>query len=120
MAPFATYDWCMPGVGDQERRANEPEIQRIFSRRGTVEILRRFEGQEAVRFGEIKESAPGIARQLISQRLMELQRVGVIQREVLQHGPPTHTQYTLTPLGSRLAHIAQELTDVATDQLDPA
>lgn len=111
----------MPGVRDQERRSDEPEIQRIFSRRGTVEILRQFEGQDAVRFGEINDATPSIARQLISQRLFELQRAGVIQREILQHGPPTHTQYTLTPLGARLARIAQELSEVAAaDQLDPA
>ena len=57
---------------------------------------------------------------MISERLSELQRAGVIRREVRQHGPPTHTQYTLTPVGARLARIAQELSEVAAaDKLDP-
>lgn len=108
----------MPGSRYQERRGDEPEIQRIFSRRGTVEILRQFEGQEALRFGEIMESAPGIARQQINERLTELQNAGVMRRE-LPPGPGTYPQYTLTPLGVRLARIANELTEVASSQLGP-
>lgn len=111
------YGENMPGSRDQERRGDEPEIQRIFSRRGTVEILRQFEGQEALRFGEIMESAPGIARQQINERLRELQNAGVMRREILQLGPPTYTEYTLTPLGVRLARIASKLTEVASSQL---
>jgi DNA-binding HxlR family transcriptional regulator len=74
----------------------------------------------ASRFNEIARGLPGISRTLLSTRLRQLQRAGVIERN--------DSEYTLTPSGRDLApwvfglgHWAQTwiLTDPEPDELDP-
>ncbi len=100
----------MAGSTPRVRRADEPEVRLVFQRRATIEILLLLDNEQPVSFGEFCLEIPGIAKQVISQRLHELRGIGVIRREVLQSGPPTRTQYWLTEDGKDLARIARDLS----------
>lgn len=75
-------------------------------------------------FGEILEGAPGIPRSLLTQRLRELERHGLITRQ--PHPHRRGSQYRLTAAGSELGEVCEVLgrwgarwLEVAPKQLDP-
>ena len=53
------------------------------------------------RFGEIAAGIPGITEAMLSTRLVELQKAGLVDREVLP-GPPIASIYRLTDRGTAL------------------
>jgi DNA-binding HxlR family transcriptional regulator len=61
------------------------------------------------RFSELVVSIPGLSERLLSERLRELERWGILVRHVL-HGPPLSVQYELTKAGRELAPAVQIVT----------
>ncbi len=58
-----------------------------------------------VRFGELQRALPGsITQQMLTLQLRELERDGLVHREVYRQVPPK-TEYSLTPLGRQLEPI---------------
>jgi DNA-binding HxlR family transcriptional regulator len=55
----------------------------------------------AMRFSELQRAVRGISARTLTKQLRELERDGVIHREVHQQIPPK-VEYWLTPLGKRL------------------
>ena len=53
------------------------------------------------RFGEMQRRIPGLSKKMLIQVLRNLERDGLVHREVFQIVPPK-TEYTLTDLGRRL------------------
>jgi DNA-binding HxlR family transcriptional regulator len=70
------------------------------------------------RFGELQRELTGISHKVLIQRLRELERDGVVRRQVIAGGP-RHVRYTLTPLGLQLLPIL-ELLDAWGAQLRAA
>jgi DNA-binding HxlR family transcriptional regulator len=70
------------------------------------------------RFGEIARTVPGITEGMLSSRLHELQKAGVVEREVLP-GPPIATVYRLTERGHALEPALRELAQWAVENLEP-
>ena len=62
------------------------------------------------RFGELQRQLTGISHKVLIQRLRELERDGVVRRQVIAGGP-RHVRYTLTPLGLDLLPILELLRD---------
>jgi len=58
----------------------------------------------AVRFNELKRLTPGISQRILAQQLRELERDGVVAREVFPEVPP-RVEYRLTPSGRGLAEV---------------
>jgi DNA-binding HxlR family transcriptional regulator len=56
----------------------------------------------AVRFNEFRQSLPGISPTTLSERLDQLERAGVVERQLVPGRPP-HAEYRLTAKGKRLA-----------------
>jgi DNA-binding HxlR family transcriptional regulator len=54
-----------------------------------------------VRFNEIRRSIEGISQKVLSQRLKELEREGLVKRQAFATVPVT-VEYSLTPLGETL------------------
>jgi DNA-binding HxlR family transcriptional regulator len=61
------------------------------------------------RFGELQRVL-GISHKVLIQRLRELVREGVVDRQVITGGP-RHVRYTLTALGVQLLPILELLSD---------
>jgi DNA-binding HxlR family transcriptional regulator len=65
--------------------------------------------QRTHRFGELRRRMPGVTQQMLTLQLRELERDGVVRREVFPEVPPK-VEYTLTPLGHRLAPVLDAMT----------
>jgi len=60
-------------------------------------------------FSELKRAVAGISDSVLSARLAELGRAGLVQRPV-DEGPPVAVSYALTPAGQALLPALRELT----------
>ena len=95
----------------------------IFAERWTPLIIRNlYLGCGS--FGEILEGAPGLSRTLLSQRLKQLERLGVVESAAKAGGRGHH--YELTSAGHDLFTVCQSLgewgarwLEIAPQHLDP-
>ncbi len=67
-------------------------------------------------FSELRRSVHGISDSMLSDRLGELSRAGLVSRTV-DDGPPVAVDYALTPAGKALLPALQELTTWAAENL---
>lgn len=63
-------------------------------------------------FAEIAQAVPGLSDRLLSRRLRELERNGLVARTV-HDGTPPRVSYELTAMGSELEPAIRELGDWA-------
>ena len=61
-----------------------------------------------LRFGELGRAVPGLSDRLLSRRLRELEREGLVERRV-EEGSPVRVTYSLTEAGSELRPAIAEL-----------
>lgn len=60
------------------------------------------------RFGELRRAVPDISQRMLTQTLRDLQREGLVARQVLPLVPPG-VEYRLTPLGQSLSEPLAQL-----------
>lgn len=60
------------------------------------------------RFNALGRALPDISKRMLTQSLRELERDGLVSREVFPTKPPS-VEYTLTPMGESLLHPIMEL-----------
>lgn len=65
-----------------------------------------------LRFGELAKAVPGLSDRLLSKRLRELEREGLVVRRV-EAGSPVRVTYSLTEAGSELQPAIVELKEWA-------
>jgi DNA-binding HxlR family transcriptional regulator len=80
----------------------------LIGRRWTGAIVSVLIHRQALRFGEIAEAVPELSDRLLSQRMKELERRGVVVRTV-RPGRPVRVEYALTEMGRELAPAVREL-----------
>jgi len=56
------------------------------------------------RFGELRHDIPGISPNVLTQKLRELERNGIVTRRIYACIPPK-VEYSLTPLGQTLCNL---------------
>ncbi|WAC90644.1 winged helix-turn-helix transcriptional regulator [Mycobacterium sp. Aquia_213] len=90
----------------------------ILGERWTLLILRELVGG-ARRYGDLRAELPGIATNLLAERLKELQDAGLVDRTDLP-APIGRTVYTLSDLGwQRVLPVIQGIAWFGVDLLDP-
>jgi DNA-binding HxlR family transcriptional regulator len=95
----------------------------IFAERWTPVIIRNlYLGCRS--FSEIHEGAPGLSRTLLSQRLKQLERLGIVRSSAKTHG--RGRLYELTGAGQELFRVCASLgewgarwLEIAPEHLDP-
>lgn len=80
----------------------------IVGDRWTLLIVRELLIQGPSRFGEVQRGLPGIATNLLTQRLRDLQEGGVVARDAAP-GAPGAPRYRLTERGLALDGVLREL-----------
>ena len=71
------------------------------------------------RFGELTRRLEGITQSTLTKQLRELERDGLLHREVYPQVPP-RVEYTLTPLGESLVPVLEEMVRWSEGHLCPA
>ena len=70
-------------------------------------------------FSELRRAVAGISDSVLSERLSELAKAGLVVRTVID-GPPITVEYELTAAGNALLPAMRELTTWANDNLPAA
>ena len=69
---------------------------------------------ETLRFGQIKKEIPKITQKMLTQQLRELEKDGLVNREVFAE-VPLRVEYSLTEKSERLKPILAQLCKWGTD-----
>jgi DNA-binding HxlR family transcriptional regulator len=83
----------------------------LIGRRWTGVIIRAL-CTGSRRFNELLVAIPGLSDRLLTERLRELEREGVVRREVAP-GPPVRVAYALTDRGAELEPVIHRIADWA-------
>jgi DNA-binding HxlR family transcriptional regulator len=81
----------------------------VTSRWASLALLALHEGPD--RFNALRRRVQGVSEKMLSQTLQALERDGLVAREVVTAIPP-RVEYTLTPLGTRVAATLRDLADL--------
>ena len=72
---------------------------------------------EPRRFGALRREVTGISEKVLIQQLRDLERDGIVHREVHEQVPPK-VVYSLTPLGDSLYAALEPLGDWGEEHMD--
>lgn len=67
-------------------------------------ILYVLSSEGVVRFNQLKRKVSGVSQKMLTQQLRELERDGLINRQIFLEVPP-HVEYSMTELGLSLGPI---------------
>jgi DNA-binding HxlR family transcriptional regulator len=115
---LASTDTDLPARGDLYNRhcPTRQVLDHVMGRWGGL-ILGALRGR-TLRFAELRRAVDGVSEKMLSQTLRELERDGLVNRNVLPVIPP-HVEYTLTDLGSECAARVWALADWIEENLQP-
>jgi DNA-binding HxlR family transcriptional regulator len=80
----------------------------ILSRPWSGLIIATLADEGPMRFSALQEAIPSIGDRMLSERLKELQRRGLVVREV-DDGPPVRVSYSLTAAGRGFTQVEQAI-----------
>lgn len=86
----------------------------VVSRWGTLALVALTEG--AYRFNALRRRVEGVSEKMLSQTLQSLERDGMVIRDVQATIPP-RVEYSLTPLGERVARRLRDLIDLVEAEM---
>lgn len=88
----------------------------VIEGRWKINILAFLLNEEKLRYSELKKRLVGISERMLSSRLKELEKDGLIKRTVYPQVPPK-VEYELTTLGSSLEKILVLLEEWGKENL---
>src|SRR2546426_5694536 len=83
-------------------------VWEVLGRRWSLLILKNLCTNEVVRFNEFKKLLPGISSTVLADRLLELEREGLVSKKIYPEIPPK-VEYRLTPRAKELRVIFKKL-----------
>jgi DNA-binding HxlR family transcriptional regulator len=84
------------------------DVWELLGRRWSLHILKNLKTKEVIRFNELKRSLPGISSTVLSERLLELEREGLVTKKIYPEVPP-RVEYSITPQARELEVIIRDL-----------
>jgi len=94
--------------GVQTQEYEIANIWEVLGRRWSLLILKNLCNKEVIRFNELKRALAGISSTVLSDRLLELEREGLISKKIYPEIPPK-VEYRMTPRARQLEPIMNEL-----------
>jgi DNA-binding HxlR family transcriptional regulator len=92
---------------ERDRLAGFRSLMGILVRKWTVEIMYCLYENERMRFSQLRRALKGVSSRTLSDRLRELEELGLVRREVFPE-KPVRVEYMLTPGGKRVGEQAYE------------
>jgi len=89
-------------------------LEDISGKWGILALVALADG--AFRFNALRRKVDGVSEKMLSQTLQTLERDGMVHREVQATIPP-RVEYTLTPLGEKVADRLRSLIDLLEAEL---
>ena len=84
------------------------DVWELLGRRWSLHILKNLKTKEVIRFNELKRSLPGISSTVLSERLLELEREGLVTKKIYPE-VPLRVEYGITPQARELEVIIKDL-----------
>lgn len=84
------------------------DVWEVLGRRWSLHILKNLSTREVIRFNELKRALAGISSTVLSERLLELEREGLVTRKIYPEVPP-RVEYSMTPQARELEVILKDL-----------
>ncbi|MGI0018993.1 MAG: winged helix-turn-helix transcriptional regulator [Nitrososphaera sp.] len=84
------------------------DIWEILGKRWSLFILKNLSTKETIRFNELKRALSGISSTVLSERLLELEREGLVSKKIYPEVPP-RVEYSMTPQAKELEVVIKEL-----------
>src|SRR5919204_4211070 len=82
-------------------------IWEVLGKRWSLLILKNLCDKEVIRFNELKRAMPRISSTVLSDRLLELEREGLISKKIYPE-MPLKVEYSMTPQARELETIMNE------------
>ena len=84
------------------------DVWELLGRRWSLHILKNLKTKEVIRFNELKRLLPGISSTVLSERLLELEREGLVTKKIYPE-VPLRVEYGITPQARELEVIIKDL-----------
>lgn len=84
------------------------DIWHILGKAWALVILKNMNTKEPIRFNDLRRLLPGISNTVLSERLKELEREGLISKKVYAE-IPSRVEYSLTRPAKELENILEDL-----------
>jgi DNA-binding HxlR family transcriptional regulator len=94
----------------QNNKCDVIDIWEILGRRWSLHILRNLSTNGTIRFNALKRLLPGISSTVLSERLLELEREGLITKKIYPE-IPIRVEYNLTTRAKELETILYQLSN---------
>lgn len=82
-------------------------IWEVLDKRWALLILKNLSTKEVIRFNELKKTLSGISSTVLAERLLELERAGLVTKKIYPEIPPK-VEYALTIRAKELEVILKE------------
>jgi DNA-binding HxlR family transcriptional regulator len=92
----------------QSNKCEVVNIWEVLGKRWSLLILKNLSTKEVIRFNELKKVLSGISSTVLAERLLELEREGLISKKIYPEIPPK-VEYSLTMQAKELEVILKEL-----------
>lgn len=90
-------------------------LENVSGKWGALTLAALHEGR--FRFNALRRRVDGVSEKMLAQTLHALERDGLVHREV-QTAIPPHVDYSLTPLGAKVAFKLVELIELVEGEMD--
>src|ERR687895_1649867 len=92
----------------QGEKCELTDIWEVLGRRWSLFILKNLSTKEVIRFNELKRLLSGISSTVLADRLLELEREGLVSKKIYPEIPP-RVEYRLTARSRELGVILKDL-----------
>jgi DNA-binding HxlR family transcriptional regulator len=103
----------MKATEGQDEKCELIGIWEVLGKRWSLLILKNLSTKEVIRFNELKKVLSGISSTVLADRLLELEREGLVSKKIYPEIPPK-VEYRLTTRAKELEVIIKELAKWAS------